>query len=146
MSTKFSQFNAGGAIVAGDVIVGLRAGVNTQFNAPALPVLPWSVIVVSQPLLINEGYFILNNIPQNFLLPVAANFGEILQIVNFSGVAFTITQSAHQQIQFGAQATTLGIGGSIQSTNIGDSLTLICNVPNTNFVLLGAPTGNWNIV
>lgn len=44
MSTKFSQFIIGGAAVAGDIIVGLRNGENTQFSYT--PGGPTSIIVV----------------------------------------------------------------------------------------------------
>jgi len=141
--TKFSQFNTGGSLKAGDIVVGLRGGVNTQFFAPALPALPWQTLTIGQPLLINEGAFIVNSVPQNFLLPTTAIVGEILQIVNFSGIQFSITQAASQQIQFGSASTTVGVGGSITSTAIGDSITLICNLTNLGFVVLGAPMGNW---
>jgi hypothetical protein len=38
MSTKFSQFNTGGNTASGDILVGLRGGLNTQFNyLPPVP-------------------------------------------------------------------------------------------------------------
>jgi hypothetical protein len=145
MATKFSQFNAGGALVPGDIIVGLRNGVNTQFIANALPDEGWITLAIGQPLVIDKGYFLVNPIPASFALPTVAAFGQIIQIVCFTNQICTITQAAHQQIQFGPNATTLGIGGSIANTQMGDSITLVCNVPNTNFVLLGGPQGIWTV-
>jgi hypothetical protein len=146
MATKFSQFNFGNTVVAGDRVVGLRNGQNTIFNASALAVIPWNIVVVGQPLLIDQGYFIANGAPANFALPTLAPFGHILQIINVSGVPFTITQAAGQQINFLDKQTTVGVGGSIRSTKLGDSVTLICNIANQAFFLLNGPGGNWDIV
>jgi hypothetical protein len=145
-STKFSQFFQGNNVVAGDLVAGLRNGQNTLFNASSLAIIPWSILLVGQPLLIDQGYFIQNGIPQNFALPTIAPFGHILQIINSGGVNFTITQAIGQSIQFGDRATTPGVGGSITSTQEGDGITLICNAENTSFTLLGAPLGNWDVV
>ena len=61
MATKFSQFNSGGAVAqSGDIVVGLRGGVNTQFNAQTLAILPWTILTTGQPLVINNGYFMAN--------------------------------------------------------------------------------------
>lgn len=145
MTTKFSQFNQGGAIQAGDVVVGLRAGINTQFAAPALPELGWFSVNASQPLVINQGYKFTNPIPATYSLPTVAAFGEILQLASYTAQVCTISQAAGQQIQAGNVATTLGVGGSIATSAIGDSLTLVCIVPNLIFEVLGAPQGIWTV-
>lgn len=146
MATKFSQFNAGGNVAQyGDVVVGLRGGINTQFNAQAFAALPWTTLVTGQTLIINNGYFMANSANAIYTLPTIAALGQILQIINNSNYTITLAQNANQKIQFGNVATTLGVTGSIASNNIGDSITLICSVSNNNFMLLGAPQGNWAI-
>lgn len=145
MPTKFSQFNNGGTIVAGDQIVGLRNGQNTRFTGvpPVPPLSSWQTLSVSQPLLINVGYFLNSTTPQNYALPTVAGFGEIIALVNVNTGPFTITQAAGQQINFGTAASTLGVAGDIESLAQGDSLTLVCFVPNTIFYVLGGSQGIW---
>lgn len=146
MATKFSQFNSGGDVAEyGDIVVGLRGGVNTQFNAQALAILPWSTLTSGQPLVVNNGYFMANTANANYTLPSVCSAGQILQIINNSVFSVTIAQNAGQQIWFGNIATTVGVLGSIVSDNKGDSITLICSAANSQFMLLGAPQGNWVI-
>lgn len=144
MATKFSQFNTGGAVAqSGDIVVGLRGGVNTQFSAQTLAILPWSTLIVGQPLVVNNGYFMENAADAIYTLPATCAVGQILQIINNSSFSVTIAQNAGQQIHFGNISTTVGVLGSIVSENIGDSITLICSAANSKFMLLGAPQGNW---
>ena len=144
MPTKFSDFNDGGAVSQiGDTVVGLRGGANTIFNAQAFAALPWTTVTAGQVLVINNGYFFANSGNAVYTLPAVAALGQILQFINLSNHNITIAQNAGQQIQFGNIATTIGIGGSILSANIGDAITLVCSVANNNFTLLGAPQGNW---
>jgi hypothetical protein len=143
MPTKFSQFIGGGNIVPGDIVVGLRNGINTQFNAPALPNVAWQILIAGGPLVINNGYILQNAGPANFSLPAVAAVGQILELVHVNGNAATITQGVGQQINVGNVATTLGVGGTLTSNVIGDSIILICTVANTIFFSLGGPQGNW---
>jgi hypothetical protein len=145
MPTKFSQFNAGGAVVAGDQVVGLRNGQNTIFNAPSLPTVAWTVLSAGSPLSVNNGYIFINAAPASFSLPLVATVGQIIQVYSYTAQICTISQGAGQQIQFGINASTLGIGGSIATTSIGNSLTLVCLVANTIFGVLGGPQGLWTI-
>jgi hypothetical protein len=145
MSTKFSQLTNVGNAIAGDIFVGLRGGLDVQFDATSLPILPWFTLTVSQPLFINQGYFLANGGPASFALPTVAAVGQIIGLASETTQICTITQGAGQQIQFGSLRTTLGAGGSIATTAIGDSLTLVCNTANTGFVLFGAAQGIWTI-
>lgn len=145
MATKFSQFAFGGAIAAGDQVVGLRNGQDTRFLAPALPVLPWTVVTVGQVLNVNEGYIMNNPVPTVFTLPAVSVVGQIIQVVGINST-FVIAQNAGQSIIFGNVTTTAGVGGLISSTARGDSLTLLCVVANTVFSLLDGPQGNWTVV
>lgn len=145
MPTKFSQFIGGGAPIAGDIVVGLRGGVNTQFQYPALPTNPWSTLFVGQPLFIDEGYVLANAAPAVYTLPTVAAVGQIIQLVCVTAAQSTIQCNVGQGIAIGNLASTLGVGGSINSTSIGDSITLVCVFADFTFVSLGGPQGNWNI-
>ena len=84
-------------------------------------------------MLSENGYF--SDDPDNsgsFVLPVSSAVGEIVEITNLQAAQnFTINQAAGQSIQFGLVTTTVGVGGSISSNNIGDSLRMVCTVAST---------------
>ena len=143
MPIHFTQFNQGGNILPGDIIVGLRNGQNTQFNASSIPEEGWTILTIGQPLAMDAGYIMENIVPQNYSLPVNATFGSVIQIMSNTNAGFTITQNAGQYIQAGNTPTTVGVAGSLTSNSIGDGLTLVCIQANTVFEVLGAPEGNW---
>jgi len=145
MPTKFSQFNAGGAPIAGDIIVGLRNGLDTQFTFPATPTLDWFFIFVSQVLMPDTGYFIGSVIPTNYALPTTIAVGQIIQIINKSPSTFTLTQSAGQYVEIGSAISTVGIAGSATSNASGDSITLVCSEANLGFVALNGVGGIWTV-
>ena len=145
MPTKFDQFVAGGAPIAGDIVVGLRNGLNTQFNFPALPQTGWVTISVSQTLPPDMGYFIASVVPTNYALPTTISVGQIIEIVNISPSTFTLTQSAGQYIEIGSQTSTVGVAGSATSNLKGDSITLVCSVANVGFIALNGVGGIWTI-
>lgn len=145
MPTKFDQFIVGGAPVAGDIIVGLRNGLNTQFNFPATPQLSWFVIFVSQTLVPDTGYFIASVIPTNYALPTTIAVGQIIQIINQSPTTFTITQGAGQFIEIGSAVSTTGVTGSVTSNRSGDSITLVCSEANVGFIALNGVGGIWTV-
>lgn len=146
MPTKFSQFNAGGAPIAGDIIVGLRNGLDTQFTFPATPTLDWFFIFVSQVLMPDTGYFIGSVVPTNYALPTTIAVGQIIQIISKSPSTFTLTQGAGQYIEIGDKISTVGVAGSATSNKNGDSITLVCSEANLGFTTLNGVGGIWTIV
>lgn len=93
------------------------------------------------------GYF--SNDPANdltFNLPTTAAKGTILEITNLQAAQnFTLAQGSGQSVQFGSIATTVGAGGSITSTAIGDSLRMVCTVADTTWQVLSCQ-GNLEVV
>lgn len=146
MPTKFSQFTFGGPAGAGDILVGLRNGINTQFNAAALPVFPYETTLVGQVLVPNTGYFFLNAVPAIYTLPAVCPAGSTIVLINIGPSTATIAQNAGQQIIFGNVLTTLGVAGSIQSIATGDAVSLVCYNTDFGFVVSGGAQGIWNIV
>jgi hypothetical protein len=69
--------------------------------------------------------------------------GDTIKIVGKLGLA-TVAQNANQQISIASLSTTIGVTGSIVSTNVGDCIELICitagasTVWRADFVV-----GNW---
>lgn len=107
--------------------------------------LNWNVITTaSEAMIVGNGYLANRNSLIMFTLPPTSAVGDVIRVaqMNPSG-SFMISQSAGQQIQLGNVTTTLGTGGSITSSAVGDSLELVCTVADTNFLVLsmmGNPT------
>lgn len=95
----------------------------------------------------NTGYY--SNDPASnitFNLPATAARDSVIRITNRqASFNFAIAQGAGQSIQFGDQSTTVGAGGSITSTAIGDSIEMICVVADTTWQVLSS-MGNLTFV
>jgi hypothetical protein len=71
-------------------------------------------------------------------LPSTATVGDIFEITNIGVAGFKVAQNALQYIYFGLNKTTIGTGGSLSSSNLGDSLRFICTVTDVGFQMLSA--------
>lgn len=80
-------------------------------------------------------------------LPATSTVGDviILQGGNAATTGWTITQAANQQILIGDTNSTLGAGGSIASSNKGDSVSLVCTTANLEWRVFGM-VGNITVV
>lgn len=94
----------------------------------------WNVITANQTLAVNNGYFV-NGVGalNNLLLPASAAVGDTISIWDVGGNGFTVTQGAGQSAIVGTSTTTVGVGGSIQSTAKGNRIDLINWTANTGF-------------
>lgn len=78
-------------------------------------------------------------------LPSASRVGDLIEITLDGATSWTITQAVGQQIRLGISQTTSGVGGSIVSTQQGDSLRMVCSVANLRWNVLSS-IGNLTIV
>lgn len=104
----------------------------------------WQVVIVNQTAANDQGYFTNAGVPVSVTLPAVSAVGDTFQVAAMSAGGWTVLQGAGQQIRIGNQTTALGAGGSITSTSIGDWITLVCNVANTNW-MARAEQGNFII-
>jgi len=97
--------------------------------------LTWSVITTAtQTIAVKNGYFANRGAGSvTFTLPAAAAVGDTFIVNAKNATGFIIKQNALQNIQFGNQITTSGIGGQLESTAVGDSIEIVCSVANTDF-------------
>lgn len=72
-------------------------------------------------------------------LPLTAPFGSIISVVGFSPGGWKIAQNASNQVIVSPQNTSLGLAGSLSSTDNFDSITLICVVADFIWTAFGAP-------
>lgn len=143
---KWSAFPNDGTLQTGDIVVGIRAGVNAQFVVPALFGTNVAVVTGTSQIMISNFIYIANNGSLiTFALPTTANIGDILCVVGQGAGGWTITQGSSQQIRVGSNATTITTG-SVSSTNQSDALYLICITANSLWTTFCGPQGNLTIV
>lgn len=101
----------------------------------------WFVITAAtKQILVNEAYFANNAGTLTFTLPAVAAVGDSFRVSGMLG-QWTIAQNAGQSIRVGNVVTTVGVGGSVASTMLGDSIHVVCNVANTGWQTVDNPVG-----
>jgi len=99
----------------------------------------WSTITdPTQDLLLGNGYFANAGGGVVFTLPPLCAVGDtfIVSAQNITG--WTINQNAGQSIQLGNISTSLGLAGSLSSTAIGDTVTLVCSALDQTFRIINS--------
>lgn len=120
---------AGRTIVAGNAGVSVTNGNGVSGN-PAISVtgsgFPWTDVTgATQTLAINNGYVTDRSGGVTYTLPATAAEGDMIWVAGKLG-AWTISQNANQQILIGSASSTIGVSGSVASTNVGDCVLLLC--------------------
>jgi len=136
--------NAGTAIPAANVLNVLGAGSITTSGAGSTVTISvsgsgisWSTITASQTLAVQKGYFCVSaGGALALLLPPVSVIGDIIEVTLDGAASFTITQGAGQSIRIGNIATTVGVGGSIASTQQGDTVYMVCQTANLKWNVL----------
>jgi hypothetical protein len=80
-----------------------------------------------------------------FTLPAASAIGDSVEINGKGAGGWVIAQAAGQSIHYGNQTTTVGVGGSLTSSNQFDCVKLRCITANTTWTVVSA-IGNLTIV
>ncbi len=113
---------------AGKLLTSNGTGVAPSFQTAAPALLPWTDVTgTSQTIAVTNGYLSDNAGTVAFALPATAVQFSVFQIVGVQG-AWTLSQAAGQQIKLGSSATTVGVTGSLASTNAGDCISCIAVV------------------
>lgn len=83
----------------------------------------------TQAMAVNTTYLADNVGLVTLTLPATAAQGSIIEVKGFGSGGWAIAQNANQQIRFGsATATTVGVSGSLASTNLNDGVKLLAAV------------------
>jgi len=129
---------------SGSVSVVGNPGTSTLTISVAGAGMTWSAISASQALAVNSGYIcVAPGGALSLSLPATSIVGDSISVILDGATSFTITQGAGQQIRIGNVATTAGVGGSLASTQQGDSITMVCSVANLKWNIyssMGNPT------
>jgi hypothetical protein len=94
----------------------------------------------------DNGYTANNAGLVTLTLPVTAAYGSVISVNGKGAGGWRIAQNASQSIRLGNVTTTVGVGGSLSSTNLGDSIDLVCITANTLWTTQGAPQGTITVV
>lgn len=82
---------------------------------------------------VDSGYINTNVGLTTVTLPATAALGTVIEIMGESAGNWVIAQNAGQSIQFGNLSTTVGVGGSLASTNRWDTVKIVCRVADTTW-------------
>lgn len=106
----------------------------------------WTAQAAGTSLLANQGFISTAGTAQNFPLPTAScPLGSLLELAGNGAGLVTITQAAGQSIRFGNSVSTVGAGGSVASSVVGDAIKVVCTVANTTFQVVTGSIGNWTV-
>ena len=151
-STTFVE-NTGSATPAAGIINVLGgAGITTSGSGNTITISAttgaetWQTITASQTLVVEHGYICIS--PGGalaLLLPAVSVLGDIIEITLDGATSFSVTQGAGQSVRLGNVATTAGVGGSITTTQQGDSLRMVCQTANLRWNIVSS-IGNLTVV
>lgn len=136
----------GTATITAGTGISVTPGANTITIATIGGGFAWSVITADQTAVVENGYFCNKAGTLALALPAASAIGDTIEVTNENtalGVQFT--QAAGQQILIGNTNTTLGATGTLTSSAVGDTLTIVCKTANTIWRVTSM-VGNWTPV
>jgi len=126
--------NTGGALspTAGNWNIVGSGGITTAGSGSTLTItatggsFTWvDVTTATQALSVQTGYVTDHSGGVVYTLPATAAIGDQIRILG-KQTSWSIAQNATQQIVVSSASSTVGIGGSVASTNLGDCIWLVC--------------------
>lgn len=90
----------------------------------------------TQAAAVNNGYIISNASQTTVTLPATAVEGSVFAIAGKGAAGWILQMNTGQTCHFGSVASTSA--GSLTSTNLYDSVTIVCVTANTTFVVIAA--------
>jgi len=129
--TQTRAFLAGvtGVTVANTNIVTINSSTGQLGSVAIAEVISWvNVTGITQAMAVNTGYLANNVALVTFTLPATAVQFSTIEVVGHGAGGWKISQNAGQQIIFGNTATTVGVTGSLASTNANDCVQFIASV------------------
>lgn len=106
----------------------------------------WTEVTgATQTIAVQNGYITNRGGGVTYTLPSTASIGDAFEIVGKSGLA-TITPNAGQQLLIGSVSGTVGVAGTVVSTNAGDCITFICTTSGASTVWRAdSVVGSWTV-
>lgn len=102
---------------------GTSISINASNQLSALGL--WTDVTSGTQAVTSGGKYLSDNaVTVVFTLPVSTTVGDYFRIAGVQG-SWSVSQNANQQIKFGSSSTTIGLTGSLASTNSGDCIELV---------------------
>ena len=139
-----------GAPAAATLTAGTGVSITNAANAITINSvgsgLTWTVVTgATQAMLVNNGYIANRASNIAFSLPTTSAVGDVVAVFGMNtALGWTIGYTTNQQIFIGISTTTLTTG-SLSSTNIRDSVTLVCTTANLTWTAVSI-VGNITVV
>jgi len=131
---------------AGEVLTSNGNAALPTFQAISGGGIAWSVITANQSIVVDEGYICNKAGVLALALPGTAAVGTVFRVTGINqNLGWSVTQAANQQIHFGNVSTTAGVGGSLASTLIRDSIECVCVVADLEWQVISS-IGNVTVV
>jgi hypothetical protein len=135
IGTTASDPTAAAITGSGNITVTSTTG-SIVVSSSGLANFSWTDVTgTTQAMVANNGYIADNAGIVTMTLPVTAAQGTLISIAGNGAGGWAVAQNASQNIKFGNQTTTTGVGGSLASTNRYDQIDLLCTVANTTWVV-----------
>lgn len=104
----------------------------------------WTEVTgTTQQLAVGNGYIANNAALVTLTLPTVASLGDTIKVLGKSANFFRVAQNASQFINIVSVSTSVGVGGSLTSTEQFDSIELICTTANNGW--LAEVNGNFTV-
>jgi hypothetical protein len=108
----------------------------TSFSGSGLA---WTVVTIDTAMAVNNGYIEASaGIALNMTLPAVSAVGDIIELTADDALGWILVQGAGQTVHFGNQDTTTGATGSLASTDIGDTVRVVCTIANLDWRVLSS--------
>lgn len=112
-----------------------NSGAPPSWQAASGGGLSWSVITADQSAVAAHGYICNKASALVLTLPASASIGDTIEVTGINtALGWKIAQNANQEIFFGLTSTTVGVTGYLQSSNIRDSVKIVCVVSGASSV------------
>lgn len=121
-----------------DALTTTVEGISTAVDTINSQIVVWNNVTgTSQAAAVNKGYIANNAALVTVTLPATAAVGDVIRVQGAGAGGWLIAQNASQTIIGNAStASTVGVGGSVASTDRYDSIELVCIVANTTFAVV----------
>ena len=114
-------------LASADASVTITVGAGTIDLAAGGGGLTWTLTTANASIVAGNGYIANKAGLLTMTLPATATVGDSFAITNINtAVGFRISQNAAGYINYGIATTTVGAGGYLEATKLGDSIEFVC--------------------
>lgn len=106
----------------------------------------WNTVIGTTQAVAKENGYINSNVASTtYTLPATAAVGDSFILAGYSAAGWSLAQNAGQSIYLGIKTSTIGVGGSLASTQPHDTIEVVCVVANNEFQVVDV-IGNITVV